>query len=120
MKNEAGLMVFGELGSDKLIAEVMCYQCVHCGEQFPSKPHLSSQVYGPAEAKKMQDAGKTMRGFCQNCNGPICGPNCAECVPEEQYLENIEYGRDPLFRPAFSSLSGATMWLPSRFTETIA
>lgn len=120
MKNEAGLMIFSDPGSDKPILEAACLQCVHCGGQFPAKPHLSSQVYGPAEAKKMQAAGRTMRGYCQNCDGPICSPECAECVPVEQYLENMERGVDPAFKPAFSSLSGAKMWLPSRFAETPA
>lgn len=112
MKNEAGLMIFGELGSDKPTLEAMTLACVHCGGHFPAKAAVNNEVYGAEQAVKMRDAGKTMRGFCMNCNGPICGPDCAECVPLEQFLENIEHGRDIDFKPVVSSTSKATMWFP--------
>lgn len=107
-----GLMIFSDPGSDAPILEVKTLRCCHCGGHFPANPSLSKDVFGPEEAKKRQAAGRTVRGFCQNCNGPVCGPDCAECVPVELYLENMEHGRDPNFKPAFSSLSGAKMWLP--------
>lgn len=51
-------------------------QCVHCGSQFPiprsGDPHV--------------------RGFCWKCSGPVCGELCAECVPNEIQLENLEAG----------------------------
>ena len=112
MKNEAGLMIFSDPGSDKPILEAMTLQCCHCGGHFPAKASVNNEVYGPEQAKQMATAGKTMRGFCMNCNGPVCGPSCADCLPVEAYLENMEHGRDPNFRPAFSSMSGAKMWLP--------
>lgn len=94
-----GLMTWVEPGADKPLLELKCLSCVHCGGQFPHQP----------------GSGK-IRGFCMNCNGPVCGPGCAECIPTELYLENLEHGRAPNFKPVFSSLSGATMWLPETVT----
>jgi len=105
-------MIFSDPGSDKPILEAATLQCVHCGGHFPAKASVSNDVYGPEQAKQMANEGRTMRGFCMNCNGPVCGPDCSECVPVEQYLENIEHGREETFKPAFSSLSQAKMWLP--------
>lgn len=90
-----GLITIVDPGADKPLLEQKMLQCVHCGGQFPHQP----------------GSGK-IRGFCMNCNGPVCGPGCAECVPVEQYLSNLENGREANFKPVFSSLSGATMWLP--------
>ena len=90
-----GLVTIVDPGSDRPLLEQKMLQCCHCGGQFPHCP----------------GSGK-IRGFCMNCNGPVCGPGCAECVPTEQYLDNLERGREPNFKPVFSSLSGATMWLP--------
>lgn len=115
MKNEAGLMIFSDPDSDTPILEASTLQCCHCQGHFPAKPALSAAIYGPEQASKMKAAGRTMRGFCQNCNGPVCGPDCAECVHWEQMLDNMEHGRDPNFKPTFSSLSGATspLFLPA-------
>jgi hypothetical protein len=57
------------------IKEVETRKCVHCGGHF----HVS-----PGSGR--------IRGWCVNCAGPVCGPQCAECVPEEQLLENLEKG----------------------------
>ena len=62
-------------------------QCVHCYRHWVYKP----------------GSGKT-RGFCTRCNGFVCGPKCAECVPKEAKLENIEAGRDVMFRPVTISV----------------
>lgn len=53
-------------------------RCCHCGYMWEHKP----------------GSGR-LRGFCQNCNGFVCGrPDCVAggCVPEMQRLENIEAG----------------------------
>lgn len=41
----------------------------------------------------VQKGSGRLRGFCQNCMGFVCGPGCAECVPLERRIENIEAGR---------------------------
>lgn len=51
-------------------------QCKHCGCHWTHQP----------------GSGK-VRGWCCNCNGPVCGPQCAECLPFERWLENVEAGR---------------------------
>ena len=80
-----GLMIYSDPGADKPLLEVKTLMCCHCGQHFPFSP----------------GSGK-IRGFCMNCNGPICGPGCAKCVPVEQYIENIEKGRPEDYRPIFS------------------
>lgn len=57
-------------------------QCVHCGGHWRVQP----------------GSGK-IRGFCARCNGPVCGPACAKCVPVEQFCENVEAGRPHDWRP---------------------
>ena len=45
----------------------------------------------------LQKGSGKVRGFCTSCMRPHCGgPNCWECVPIEQRLENIEAGRPEL------------------------
>lgn len=75
-------MVFTDPGADKPLLEVKTFHCCHCGGQWVPKP----------------GSGIT-RGWCTQCCAPICGPGCVECVPLEQYLDNLEKGRDPTFRP---------------------
>ena len=57
-------------------------QCVHCGSHWI-----------PVEGSGI------IRGKCYRCRGPICGPQCIECVPQEQWMENVEHGRAPNFTP---------------------
>lgn len=40
------------------------------------------------------------------CAGPVCGPDCAECIPTEVLLENIERNRPLDFRPILVPVSG--------------
>lgn len=54
------------------------HQCVHCGGHFVM----------------VRGSGK-LRGYCSRCDGLVCGPGCADCVPVEVLLENIEKGRPP-------------------------
>lgn len=75
---EHGLIIINNPDRDKPLAEIKTLQCVHCGSHFPVQP----------------GSGKT-RGFCLNCNGPVCGPSCAECVPIEKWLELMEGTRKP-------------------------
>lgn len=79
---EAGVSIYIDPGADKPILEVATLQCVHCGCHWQASP----------------GSGR-IRGFCMNCNGPVCGPRCAECVPIDLQLENMEQGRDPLWKP---------------------
>jgi len=60
------------------IIEAATLQCVHCGGHWQVQP----------------GSGK-LRGFCFRCNGPVCGPGCAECVPMEAMLEIMEGTRNP-------------------------
>lgn len=64
--------------------------CVHCGGQFPT-PRM-----GTSDEDKATRVG---RGFCQNCNGYVCGKGCAECIPVDLLLENMEKGRPEDYRP---------------------
>ena len=79
---EAGRFTFFDPGSDKPVLEVGTLSCAHCGGQWIPRP-----------------GSGIVRGFCQRCNGYICGPGCEACVPLDQYLSNLEAGRDPHFRP---------------------
>lgn len=81
-QTEGGLLVFHDPEADRPILEVKTLQCVHCGGHFPVCP----------------GSGR-VRGFCQRCCGPVCGPGCAECVPTDLLLENLERGRPEGFRP---------------------
>jgi len=79
---EAGRIQILDPGADRPLAELPTLQCVHCGRHFHLRP----------------GSGR-VRGYCARCNGPICGPGCAECVPAEQQIENLEAGRPLHFRP---------------------
>ena len=48
-------------------------QCVHCGEHFV-----------------MVKGSGTVRGYCPKCDGMVCGPKCAACVPFEKRLDDAE------------------------------
>jgi len=52
-------------------ASTLC--CVHCGAHWVPQP-----------------GSGTVRGFCRNCMGPVCGPRCRECVPMGKWLDTIE------------------------------
>lgn len=54
-------------------------QCAHC--QF---------------SWRLEKGSGRLRGWCFNCNGFVCGPACAECVPLGRRLENVEAGKHPL------------------------
>lgn len=79
---EHGVIIIADPGSDRPLLETKTLQCVHCGGHWIPLP----------------GSGR-VRGFCQRCMGPVCGPGCAECIPEEQMLENIEKGRPADCRP---------------------
>ncbi len=64
------------------ISEAATRQCVHCGRHWIHRP-----------------GSRTIRGYCMSCNGPFCGPQCEECVPQEQQIENLEQGLPMDFRP---------------------
>jgi hypothetical protein len=82
LRRDNGYVVFVDPGADKPILEASTLQCVHCYAHWWPSPGSGIE-----------------RGFCFNCNGPICGRDCAKCVPREIYLENLEKGRPEDFRP---------------------
>jgi hypothetical protein len=84
---ESGSLIIADPGADRPIAEAATIQCVHCGRHWVARP----------------GSGR-IRGFCLRCHGPICGPGCAECVPIEQQLDNLEAGRPILHRPIVLSI----------------
>lgn len=90
VRHDAGYIVINDPGSDIPILEVDTLQCVHCGGQWFPRP-----------------GSGTIRGYCQNCAGPVCGPGCAECVPTDLYLENMEKGRLVTFKPVCVPVSFA-------------
>ena len=52
-------------------------QCVHCNAHFV-----------------MRKGSGTIRGWCRNCGGVVCGKKCAKCVPFEKKIELMErFGR---------------------------
>ena len=56
------------------------YTCCHCQYTW--------------EAETGSLGGKMAGGFCGRCVGYICkNPDCEQCVPWEQRLENLEAGR---------------------------
>lgn len=72
-----GLLVVSDPGIDKPLNEIPTTQCVHCGGHFPLLP----------------GSGR-IRGWCMNCNGMVCGPGCADCIPLDLMLGNMEKGKD--------------------------
>jgi len=48
-------------------------QCVHCNAHFV-----------------MRQGSGTLRGWCTRCNGVVCGPRCAACIPFERRLDLLE------------------------------
>ena len=62
-----------EEGPDIGIVTSDTVMCVHCGGHW---------TVDPKHARG--------RGFCWHCNGAVCGPQCAECVPRERQLEILE------------------------------
>lgn len=92
---EAGRVIVSDPGSDKPMLEYGMCQCIHCGGQFPTPR------FGQSQEDKKTRIG---RGFCQNCNGYICGPCCSTCVNVEQLLENMEKGRPLDFKPIIAAV----------------
>lgn len=96
INREAGIGTMIDPNKDKPLYEIGYYGCVHCGGHFPMPR------FGNSEEDRATRIG---RGFCMRCNGYICGASCANCVPLEQYLENLENGRDPDFVPVVVPVS---------------
>lgn len=89
-QTDFGTVTISDPGADKPILEAKTLCCCHCGGHWFPQP----------------GSGR-VRGWCMNCNGPVCGPGCAECVPVEQLLENYEKGRPENFRPIVVSVPWA-------------
>jgi len=77
-----GVLISRPPDSDKVI-ECELIQCCHC--QY-SKPFA---------------VGDELRwGYCGRCHNFHCPkPECLNCVPIRQWLENMHAGRDPYHRP---------------------
>lgn len=100
LRTADGYTIIASPGSDRPLHEQDTLQCVHCGAHFPRRPpRLLAKTLSPLEAHFLEQQGRIVRGFCLNCDGPICGPGCAACIPEEQMLENIEAGRPTDHKP---------------------
>jgi len=67
VRQPSGQMLIGEA----TVADTL--QCVHCNAHWAV----------------VRGSGR-IRGFCRRCMGPVCGPQCAACVPFEQRLAMIE------------------------------
>ena len=80
-RTQNGVIIIGDRESDR-VREYATVMCRHCGRHWVPRP----------------GSGR-VRGWCQNCAGPVCGPGCAACVPAGQYLDNIEAGRPADHRP---------------------
>lgn len=75
-----------ELGTKELDT----LQCVHCGCHFAVLPGSGRQ-----------------RGWCLLCQGPTCDPACSkECVPYEQWLDNLAKGLPENWRPTVVLVDG--------------
>lgn len=66
------------------VGEIDYLSCCHCGALHPVAASLGQLLQG-----------RTVLGHCGRCNALHC-PECAECVPFERQLENVEAGRDRL------------------------
>jgi hypothetical protein len=76
-----GYVAFGDRSGR--LRESDTLQCCHCGRHW---------VVQPGSGRK--------RGFCLRCGQVTCGgAECAECVPQELRLENVEQGRAAGHRP---------------------
>ena len=92
MKNVTLLKPSGygiELSPNGVAAEHDYRHCVHCGAVWVHRriPGVQQPHY-----------------FCGECNGHVCGPGCPSQVPFEQWLENMEHGRELDFRPIAESV----------------
>lgn len=67
----SGLITVTDVNGRTMEADTV--HCVHCGRHW---------VWSPGS--------KNIRGWCGNCQGFVCGPGCAECVPVERKIEMIE------------------------------
>jgi hypothetical protein len=102
-KFEHGLATYMDPGSDIPLLEVPTTQCCHCGGHFPT-PGFGND----AESRKKRIG----RGFCMNCNGFICGPQCAECIPQERQNDILDSGLDPSAVSVSMNGLGSKLWLP--------
>ncbi len=85
-----GVATFTALDADKAALTIDTVACCHCGGHFPT-PRF--------EAGVAARASRVGRGYCANCDGYVCGKSCANCVPTDLYLTNLEKGRPADFRP---------------------
>lgn len=93
---EHGEVIISDPGQDKPLLVAPTLQCVHCGKHWVCQPHSGN-----------------VRGYCRNCMGPICGPDCVDCVPQEAMLEIMEGTRNPTaVSVGGNSQHNTSLWLP--------
>jgi hypothetical protein len=87
----SGEIIISDVESDRTVT-LPTKQCCHCGSHWVAKAdRIAAEYVDQSTARDLQAAGKTMRGFCTRCSGPVCGPDCAgQCIPQEQMLEAME------------------------------
>lgn len=90
----AGEITISSPDRDRPFEQIPTYQCVHCGGHWEGRP----------------GSGRT-RGWCMQCNGPVCGPVCSTCVPYALQLENLESGLPPNTPRSVSVQSPGGIWL---------
>jgi len=79
-------------------------QCRHCGRHVLFASALDEAV-----------KGRAAMSFCAKCDGPVCHA-CAECVPQERQIENIEAGRAVLTpTKPFAAFPRNPLILPASF-----
>ena len=64
-----------------VVQEIDFVMCCHCGAHHAYRSTLDAHL-----------RGEQRLGFCQRCNAPRC-LTCAECVPLDAQLANVEAGR---------------------------
>ncbi len=89
-KGIQGTATWSDPESDKPLLQIATVCCVHCGGAFPT-PRFEQ-----GEAARKSRVG---RGYCSNCDGYVCSRGCAECVPVDLLLTNMEKGRPFDFKP---------------------
>lgn len=97
----AGVLITTDLDTGEETYEDV-FRCIHCQRLWP-----------------WRDGSKKIRGWCANCGGHVCGPNCTKtCVHWEQVLENIEAGMPESHRPirgtsGFEAAPGSRILVPT-------
>lgn len=91
----SGEITICDPGKDRPLEMIPTAQCCHCGGMWEIRP----------------GSGR-IRGWCTKCQGPVCGPGCAECVPHERQLDNMEAGLPANTPGPVMVQSAGGVWMP--------